>query len=1749
MDIEEALGQELSDDEKRQEPRRHRLKKQLQRNRQKQTAPVADQQRQQHSYRGSLEEESTDVPSSGSDEEEEKEEDGDTVMLEQLNAMMKQRQAKQAKQRPMQQERRTDQVEYDDDDDDEATLPAQHRFDVQDLGETKFFDTESFNLDDQLVRRAVYRVAGELPGKVQRVSAWNFTEKQFRVPGATQWYHLKQEPLNLLLSIFTALKFACGKQERKQAPEKVVAARNNRRRKNNSTDAQANAAAQEEQNAGEQPQDGQAPPTVPQGENLRFLQGNEHLALYVETLTRGSRVAGFRLWLFDCTPGTDAPAEDHFSRGLHESLLEAADISAEVRAQLNAAAQGGATGRGKGVQSAQKKSDGTQYVARREFGYARFTDHAGHFMNISKPYFCMDSCLTLDQQMAVDRDVRAFRDDRDFMQFDTLVDQGYAGTPFTNALHPCNMARLFCKEAAMIYYVCDERIDPQYCQLASYCRNARSMVLPGQQDAEQEHMWLDEEDEAGAALDRLNRALAENCGDSEFQSFPSPHTTYRIPNAFFAGDLIARMPLPHQIGARLYTSDDTHMFRRHFDQRLPEQSPQQPPLLMGLHQSECELTSELLLYNAHHLDEEATRVVSRAQATRQIRDKFKHNKDNEIAMRLKLILTNLSLKGRVFICEQNEEETAQTLKRRQADALALTQSVMNYTNRAVQQDTAFAQDVRHLPYLSLSPAGAPATEHRTIVLAMRRLAVQKIREMNANQKTDAMRKEEKEYEEKYYRKKLSSGYIGFFKDYLEQFGPFAPTMETIKQLRESGEITIDEDNETLRRNVFLRMNVLNTYRYKVYYSHWYNAEGQIPADQEEAAMEEMRLLQDAMYVQYQHEFFTSPDVSMATLGIRSDLQKKPLLFTGQSSQSAEQQLKQHRNRIGTRQPVVKYTQNLRPYGAFVTALNAFISAQMGITHNFKIVKTLYFAKGHHCRWHPQCNNPKLNFILSGNGMAGKSKALQEIKKTCPSGVGDMVTHITDQAFNVDRDLNDILLIYEEFQNKFLGYSNGGSKNASSGAGGGGGTSAGSDKDTCNFFKARLTSGKTTTFSWFENEETGKRDVRISQASVQGNLMGASNNDFTDADLNVLSRLILWSVPKSKNDTIGLRPSDKATPTMGEEKEQDRAMYELHREVHRIVFLTEKMIQSGVLGDQVYGVNMDGAKVQVNEILDKLQALGIATNDVRKREYVLELSRCMVLFSRAYFGLTSELVQDLYKDPFDGATDIGFNPLVMLEGIVPFLVATKDEVIDAVTSLSCLWYHDYQDLILEVFATKKCRLQELRKTDFLERRTGTDARDIARTNGLLNASGSNSGLRMAQTRVPDNERETDYNYIRMYGARHQKDVASELSRALGDFTVAENDINKLFSDMKRSFITSYSYTLEAADPEQGHLQTRLVLQRRPEYYAERPVVEMGTCALTGKPYVAVNVHFLYKKLPGLLPRDRIEESADEMPLHRQMAAMSLNDEARDDNLARRLGEINAKTESLIVRAIRDFYENEVLENWHLPEYAELYKECERDGQQPLLRFITADPPRPVKLSQLCPELKPTIAKSKVGDKDIAFHDKLLMLPLQPKASGAKMILYNYNTLAPSVRKTLPVYQSGFTGLVKKRAQLYSETEAWEVDRDIDSISCAVHMQNTGQRRLPSRPHYDLINYPPSLYMALMEQEGLHESLGNYPTEDIEDRIMQRKRRIENENDPANAKYEKYSKFADANFERADERQVFIGSAPKKARLNNSNSVTD
>ena len=218
-----------------------------------------------------------------------------------------------------------------------------------------------------------------------------------------------------------------------------------------------------------------------------------------------------------------------------------------------------------------------------------------------------------------------------------------------------------------------------------------------------------------------------------------------------------------------------------------------------------------------------------------------------------------------------------------------------------------------------------------------------------------------------------------------------------------------------------------------------------------------------------------------------------------------------------------------------------------------------------------------------------------------------------------------------------------------------------------------------------------------------------------------------------------------------------------------------------------------------------------------------------------------------------------------------------------------------------------------------------------------------------------------------------------------------------------------------------------------------------------------------------------------------------------------------------------------------------------------------------MTDLYPELKSTIGRTETGDKEVLFYDSLSMLTLEPRETGKKMIISNYNTVSPSVRASLSIYENDGKSLFKNRVQKYTETAGWEMDQDLDYISCQEHMRNIGNRTLRSRPDYKLINYPPSLYMAMIEKDDdggddddddynddnndrRRMSLLEYPDIDIADKITQRKRKLDNELDPNGVHYEGFSKFVPSNFESGSSEatnKVFIG-RKKRVKLNYSNN---
>ena len=1727
-----------------------------------------------------------------------------------------------------------------------------------------FNDDELFSLDDNLVRRIIYAPCREAKPQhchgASHIVALNFTKQCFE-PGATKLYHLKDHYYELFCSVFNALAFATGKKVKLTPSEKVVREKPQPRRRGqkdsdgDADDDMAAVAASVEK--------------TPEIEVNNFLQGNKDISVFIETLVTGNKVSGFRFWIFD--RASSKTNNDTVSLGLRESLLEAAKIQEQANRQMQLIIKNNGSAKSA---KAKKAAASKQYALAKEFSFSTYASFDRHFTGLISRYFSKDSCLAVSANTSTVGKAatrRQFRDTRAYTTFDTVKQQEVSDgaqdrMDYTKVGHPCNFSKLFGKEAAMFYYVNEESINESQCRLESYFANASGgRIAHAKESAHcRANFGSNKNAAATAAVAATMVDVADYVGsasDKEFTQFPYESITYHIHNTFVSHEFMGRMPLPHRMGSTLYTQKDLVELKKgmglainptedaeadtelvdgdeidDFLNRLAftEQSDAEASVFtrnqrnataadkqhrlnygavvryMGLHHTEMELTTDILLSQLHHVDAAAQAYLKMAVVPRDILDKFLANKRNEINSRLRLIITNIGHKHRMVVTETLTAaiNTQEDTRRKSLSAASLlsskagsderdqTVNIMDQIGHNSHVDESDA-NLLQLPYVSLTVSGILNNTCKT--LPIKRKAFEYVRRRTGGEDEDEdgyaldpeARVAQLLHENKEYQSKLASGKVAYYKDIIEKYRPYGNSLYTIRSQLHQTEV----EEVYLGRDIFLRLAELNTVAYANLDLAFFDPiTGQLPADREYAYLTERRQLRDALTVECWHEFFENRSVSLACDGIRSDLLKQKITYAppescgGVSTGLSTDQIT-GRRMIGTVLPVHDYKQELRPFGEFKTWVQSLFADQFGIAYNYKIMWILYIARLHHCRWLVDCNSPKHNVILSGTGMAGKSHLLQSIKKILPTGVGDMVTHITDQAFNVDRNMNDMLLIYEEFQNKYLGYSQGGGggKNGSDG-GGSGGVSAGGDKDTTNFFKARLTSGATTTMSWFENEETGMRDMKISKAHCQGSMMGASNNDFTYADANVMSRFILLSVPKSKAQHEGNRPQDKHKYQFGTDSTQNKAIYEQHKEIHRVYFLVEQMVKSNVLGENEYGVNVDGGRIMRDLILDHLQKrYGISTGDVRKRDHILEMMRSMALSCAVWIGLTSVLTRDLQYDPHDPNKFIGFNPRVITEGIFPFMVVTKDMVFDAITALSSLWYHDYQDLIVEVFATKQCQLQELRESDFLvrpkddnnlylnssggsggaaaKRGGGVNARltltasNNAITNVYGNAYGGGGGANMLQA-----ETETDYNYIVMKD-KSLPEIYQVLSTSLGDMVVAPNDIGKLFNDLSKCRLDNCdSYEMKQVameyDEESGAVtkyRNRLVrgLARKS---APRPIVEFIRCA-TGKHMVALLVHFVKQKLPGIFTDDLIEDlNKNERRVRRatelqdvvlmQDGNMEMQVDENDyEERVRRIGLITEKEETLIIKSFKDVMENAVCEDMGMEaEEREGLEQCYANpstGVVPWRVYITSDPPKSMLITDFYPELKDGLADTDDGDAPILFVDELKMFELKPKPQGRKIIIRNHNTVSPSTRATLSIHKETDQQLVKRRRddgstvtelgpgevlkkhriKEYSRIEAWELDADIDKIFCDEHLRNIAFNGLPSKPECETINYPPFTYMAIMEDKMKQNvPLFEYPFVNNMVRIANRKKHAQGLINPDSVKYPKLRPYLVSNF---------------------------
>ena len=459
--------------------------------------------------------------------------------------------------------------------------------------------------------------------------------------------------------------------------------------------------------------------------------------------------------------------------------------------------------------------------------------------------------------------------------------------------------------------------------------------------------------------------------------------------------------------------------------------------------------------------------------------------------------------------------------------------------------------------------------------------------------------------------------------------------------------------------------------------------GKVPACKDKIFRQEKRKFIMAMGIEVFYVFDTSKKLTDAGNGIRSDL--KSITKDGFNGLKC----------CDTGINVISYKSDIRPYYLFRVWLNSFYNVICDIYYNYGIMNLLYFCRFHHCRYYYNHDNPKLNPFIYGFGNTGKSFMFGIIEKICPTGVCKPLSKMTANWSQTNENRDEKLYLFNEFQNSFLGVNDkfaGAAAAANSNA-----------DDRVNYLKNMLTSGKSSTSSGVFGDDGSRKNVD-STASLQLNIFAASNSALHALDKDILARLLIISVPLMINDSGGVKHHQNELIAK-EKLKNGQVMYEQHKMIHRVYYLTEQMIKSGVLYDHDMGVTSEFALIAINRILNDLQTeYGIQTGSDRKRNAVLEIARSMCIAAASFNALTSVLLRYLQYHPtqVDENNDpvfIGFNPRVMFEGVFPFLVILKDHVIDALLSSRSIWEHDYLEKIITPITTKFCNLDTLREADF------------------------------------------------------------------------------------------------------------------------------------------------------------------------------------------------------------------------------------------------------------------------------------------------------------------------------------------------------------------------------------------------------------------------------------------------------------------
>ena len=1188
------------------------------------------------------------------------------------------------------------------------------------------------------------------------------------------------------------------------------------------------------------------------------------------------------------------------------------------------------------------------------------------FQTLCAAHFAGDDLLW-QQAGAVADGRRAYFVDRRAFLAHNQTEESQARTDFET------LPQIFQKETAMLYHAESADVVPaQRCLAQYYSENGAAI--------------RDAMTRLSEARDpeRLAELLGDEVKDREFRQFPLPSVTYRYDPQFICAEMLPHTPLPHRLGTYLYTSEHRRLVQQRIaasrddDDMDEEQEDSQRTLTpLGLHDVELEVTPELFHTHSQYCSEEVLQALASgssggdASVPENAKASFMSRVRNAVHLALLTVVKSVGEKKAYFV--------EQTTKR--ATGSHSTEAAPS----AAMQTT---------------EAGALRNSDKRYALDRRVYAVVG--------RTAAARLKDRQ-------KMLASCNMAYYRQEIGRWRPIAATVENaVKHCR-----NLKYDPVFLERDIYWVLDSLNEEGFANLDRHYFDPRtGEVRAGALKEYLEAKRLFIEAITAEFFHEFFHNARVSPANAGIRNDLRKSTTVGGARKA-----------HRLGMRLKMLRYDRQVMPFHAYMLWTYAYFTEVCGISRLFKPMNTLFHAKYHHCRTYaPNKRDPKMNVIMLGHGMVGKSHLLASVRLSSPSDVCIGVSHWTNQAFNVDQNVSDICMIQDEMTAKLTG-SNAANKNNA-------GHSDGGQDDAKNNAKERATGHESNTMSFYVDEETGDRRMRVSKAQNQFVMLGASNVAEEEIDPNVKSRFICLSVARSMQESVGDRATDKTRDEIGCDSEIQTEQVEEVREVHRLYFMMECMAKSGIFQNRAYGVNVNAAQIYLKKILDLLASkYAVNTNNIRKRTFIMEMARTLELSKDCWWTLKSPEERELFLDPYTREY-IGLNPRVLLDGVGKLLVVGKGAVIMAVTLLSCLWGHEHEDKVLETFAVRKCGLDKLKEASFLHR----PREDVGNSNIGATALAHFDRRRRAGDAGAQGDGEflVDYNYV-VLTMQSESDIHAYLAASMGDVCIAASEISHILREYSKQFLLSDGYVLRVVNGRR-----RLVASGDPEQVIQRKIVDRGKDARTGYASIAIHVGFLRQKLSHLLEDALIEDlthreyglvppvvpvEGEEPPTEEPSQddddpeLVTVDAEERMAALHARLQRVlvvqkGSASDTPIMKAIREVLEHDILQ-WSGEQSAADEAEDARvhcdlvTGRDPCFSFVTADAPPPQPIQALYPDLNTEYAQLHGANKELLLVNKLAVLELERKRGCRPFVTFNYNTASAGALSSLGVH-SGARG---------------------------------------------------------------------------------------------------------------------------------------